>query len=189
LLHGGLRALREHLELVTTSRSATPNKTDLSFQLIAEGRVTRWVQHPASIKIRVSTAPGPPRRRLGRSDRAGAGQPTSTKARPIRSCGRGATTDAAAPPTLQAARAIRGLCQLWPAGTGTTCEDTPRSLVNTTVRWAPALSSSAAAPLAGRSMKTSYCPGMTRGVPATNGITMGGAGDVPAVRTRTLSRA
>jgi hypothetical protein len=149
LLHGGLRALREHLELVTTSRSATPNKTDLSFQLIAEGRVTRWVQHPASIKIRVSTAPGPPRRRLGRSDRAGAGQPTSTKARPIRSCGRGATTDAAAPPTLQAARAIRGLCQLWPAGTGTTCEDTPRSLVNTTVRWAPALSSSAAAPLAG----------------------------------------
>jgi hypothetical protein len=35
-LHGGLRALREHLELVTTSRSATPNKTDLSCQLIAE---------------------------------------------------------------------------------------------------------------------------------------------------------
>ena len=60
LLHGGLRALREHLELVTTSRSATPNKTDLSCQLIAEqGRRDQagcsHLRHRAN-KITVSTA-------------------------------------------------------------------------------------------------------------------------------------
>lgn len=48
---------REHLELVSTSRSATPNKTDLSCQLIAERDQVGALQQPGILQTKQRSPP------------------------------------------------------------------------------------------------------------------------------------
>jgi MFS family permease len=103
-------------------RRPVPRRQTRSCQLIAEqGPRDQGVQHPASCKQNNGL------------HRAG---PTSTKARPIRSCGRGAATGGAAPP--RAAGHFNGMRAQYEASASygqlaraRRANGTPRSLVNT----------------------------------------------------------